>query len=103
MSYLKGRHNSRLSLDHRYPTIHYENFKDNDWTAFYGGVKEAIPPNTLTPLGKSVDLRMMVGSNHTRDKLTRQPHTGFLIFCNVALINWLYKKQLTTESAVFGA
>ena len=56
-----------------------------------------------TPLGKEVDLRMMVDSDHAGDKLTRRSHTGFLIYCNMALIVWLSKKQPTIETSVFGA
>ena len=101
MYYLKGRYNSRLALDPSYPKIDWKKFKDNEWSAFYGNVKEEIPPNTLTPIGKSIDMCMMVDSNHTGDKLTSRSHTGFLILCNLALINWLYKNQPTVESAVF--
>ena len=95
MSYFKGRHSSRLALDHIYPTIDYKKFKDNYWTAFCGDVKEAIPPNYPTPLGNSVDPFMMVDSNHAGNKLTRRSCTGILISCNMALINWLPKKQPT--------
>ena len=59
--------------------------------------------NALPPLGKEVDLRMMVDSNHAGDKMTRQLRTGFLIFLNMSLINWLSQKQPTIESSVFGA
>ena len=92
MDYLKGKHNSRLSLDPTYPDIDYETFKiDKDWTHFYGDVSEAIPPNTPDPLGKSVDLRIMVDSEHAGDKRTRRSRTGSMIFMNVSLINWLSK------------
>ena len=55
------------------------------------------------PLGKEVDLRMMVDSDHAGDKLTRRSRTGFLVYCNMALIVWLSKKQPTIETSVFGA
>ena len=45
----------------------------------------------------------MVDSDHAGDKATRQSCNGFMIFCNMALINWLSKKQPTVETAVFGA
>jgi hypothetical protein len=59
--------------------------------------------NAPPPLGKEVDLRMMVDSDHAGDKTTRRSRTGFLIFLNVSLINWLSQKQPTIESSVFGA
>jgi hypothetical protein len=55
------------------------------------------------PLDKDDDLRMMCDSDHAGDKKTRRSHTGFLIFCNVALIDWVSKKQATIETSVFGA
>ena len=83
MSYFKGRHNSRLALDPIYPEIHYDKLKGNDWMDFYIKVKEAIPPNSPTPLDKSVDLRMMVDRNRAGDKLARKYRIGFLIFCRI--------------------
>ena len=38
------------------------------WEEFYGDVAEAMPADMPTPLGKGVDLRMMVNSNHAGDK-----------------------------------
>ena len=62
-----------------------------------------MPPNAPKPLGKEVELRGYVDSDHAGDKSTRRSHTGFLIFMNTALINWCSKKQSTVEGAVFGA
>jgi hypothetical protein len=69
---------------------------------FYGNVEEAIPPDMPPPLGKDVDLCMMVDSDHAGEKSTQRSRTGFIIFCNLAPIVWLSKKQLTIESSVFG-
>ena len=74
---------------------------DNTLT-FYGDVTESIPPNAPDPRGKSVDLRMWVDSDHAGDKMTRRTNTGYFIFLNTALIDWLSKKQVTIESSVFG-
>ncbi|KAL7530823.1 hypothetical protein ACHAXR_003692 [Thalassiosira sp. AJA248-18] len=73
------------------------------WKDFYGDVNEAIPTNVPKPLGKEVDVRAMVGSDHAGDKETRRSRTGFMIFVNMALIGWLSKKQPTIETSVFGA
>ena len=35
--------------------------------------------------------------------MTRQSRTGYFIFLNTALINWLSKKQATIEGSVFGS
>jgi hypothetical protein len=70
---------------------------------FYDNVEEAIPPDMPPPLGKDVDLRMMVDSDHAGEKRTRCSLTGFIIFCNSAPIIWLSKQQATIETSVFGA
>jgi hypothetical protein len=46
---------------------------------------------------------MMCDSDHARAEETRCSRTGFLIFCNMALIDWVSKKQATIETSVFGA
>jgi hypothetical protein len=78
-------------------------FSQYNWTEFYGNVEEAIPVDMPEPLGKDLDICMMCDSDHAGDKRTRRSCTGFLIFCNMALIDWVSKKQATIETSVFGA
>ena len=92
-----------MALDPTYPDIDYSVFKQCDWKEFYGDAKEAIPSDAPEPRGKEVDLRLYVDSDHAGDKQTRRSRTGFFIFMNTALINWLSKKQATIETSVFGA
>ena len=73
-----------------------------DWE-FYGDTEEAIPADMPKPLGKEVDLRMFVDSDHAEDKKTNRSRTRFLIFCIMALIDWVSKKQPTIETSVFVA
>jgi hypothetical protein len=56
-----------------------------------------------TPLGKDLAVCMMCDGDHAGEKRTRRSRTGFLIFCNMALIDWVSKKQATIETSVFGA
>ena len=70
---------------------------------FYCDVTEAIPTDMPKPLGKEVNIRMMVDSDHAGDKRTRRFRTSFLIYCNMALIVWLSKRQPTIETSDFGA
>jgi hypothetical protein len=70
---------------------------------FYGNAEEAIPPDMPPPLGKDVDLRMMVDSDHVGEKRTQRSCTGFIMFCNLAPIIWLSKQQATIKTSVFGA
>jgi hypothetical protein len=103
MGYLRLKHNTRLVFDPSYPEICESDFPQFDWTEFYGSVTKAIPTDMPPPLGKAVDIRMMVDSDHAGDKRTQRSCTGFLIYCNMALIIWLSKRQPTIETSVFGA
>ena len=95
MACLKQKHNYRLVFDPTYPKIDESIFKYCDWKYFYGDAEEAIPPNSLKPLDKDVDLRAKVDSNREGDKETRRLRTGYLIFYNMSLVDWLYNKQPT--------
>jgi hypothetical protein len=80
MGYLQLKHNSQLIFDPTYPDIDLDSFPSYDWTEFYGDVTEAIPTNMPKPLGKEVDIQMMVDNDHTGGKQTRCFCTGFLIY-----------------------
>ena len=80
MGYLKQKHNSRLVFDPTYPDIVHSDFPKYNWTEFYHGAEEAIPPDMPEPLGKEVDLRMFVDSDHAGDKKTRSPGPDSLYF-----------------------
>ena len=104
MGYLKWKHNSWLFLDPTYPDIDIDTFDDGaDWKTFYGDVTKAIPPNEPDPRGKAVDLSMWVDSDYAGDIMTRRERTGYFIFLNTALIDWLSKKQANIEGSVFRA
>ncbi len=102
MGYLRLTHNSWLIFYPTYPDIDQTAFPSFEWTKFYGNVEEAIPPDMPPPLGKDVDLRMMVDSDHAGEKRTWCSRTGFIIFCNLAPIIWLSKQHTTVETSVFG-
>ncbi len=70
MGYLCLKYNCRLIFDPTYLLVDDSTFQHHDWEEFYGDVQEAIPTNAPPPLGKEVDLCMMVDSNHAGDKMT---------------------------------
>ncbi len=84
MGYLQLKHNSQLIFDPTYPDIDQTAFPSFKWTEFYGNVEEAIPPDLPPPLGKDIELHMMVDSDHAGEKRTRCSCTGFIILCNLA-------------------
>jgi hypothetical protein len=92
-----------MVFDPTYPEIDMGVFKICDWREFYGNVKEVIPGHAPRALGKMVDIRMYVDSDHAGDKLTRRSRTGFFILVNGAPVMWLSKRQTTVETSVFGA
>ena len=71
MAYLQQKHNSRLVVNPAYPKIDMTNFHECDWKEFYRDVTEPVPTDAPEPLGKDVDLCMMVDSDHAGDKQTR--------------------------------
>jgi hypothetical protein len=103
MSYLSQKHDTRPIFDPTYPKIDMGQFSQYNWTKFYSNVKKAIPVDVPEPLGKDVAVCMMCNSDHAEDKQARHSRTGFLTFCNMALIDWVSKKQPTIETFVFGA
>ena len=69
-SYLKSKSNSRLIFDPMEPDVGDSGFVECDWSDFYPGASEALPPNAPKLLGKGVTLRMFVDSNHAGDKVS---------------------------------
>eukprot|EP00804_Cyclotella_cryptica_P003833 CCRYP_018938-RA/>CCRYP_018938-RA protein AED:0.33 eAED:0.33 QI:0/0/0/1/0/0/2/0/299 len=103
LSYLKSKSNSGLIFDPMEPDVGGSNFMECDWSNFYPGASEALLPDAPKPLGKGVTLRMFVDSDHAGDKVSQRSRTGFVIFLNYGMIDWLSKKQSTVETSVFGA
>ena len=58
--------------------------------------------NAPEPQGKEVDICMFVDSDHAGDKVSHRSKSGFLIYVNIALVQWFSKKQSTVETSVFG-
>ncbi len=88
MAFIGLHHISCLCMDLIYPYIYNDQFPVMDWKEFYGDIQEPIWPNAPKPLGTPVDAHMFVGSDHTEDKQTSCPHSGFLIYANTALVDW---------------
>ena len=91
-----------MLFDTTYPNIDMRDFKNCDWKEFYGNATEAALPDAPLPLGKELDLRLYVDSDHADDKDTRRSRTGYFIFLNSAPIVWFSKRQPTVETSVFG-
>ncbi len=93
MLYFLLHHNSNLCMDPTCPDIDSTQFLVYDWSEFYGGVENPIPPNAPKAIGKVLDLHMFVDSYHVRDNHTHRSCTCFLIYLNNALFSLYSKKQ----------
>jgi hypothetical protein len=100
-SYLALHHNFRVVFDPTYPSVDMGAFIKTDWKSMYGDVKDMIPPDAPVNLGKKVDLRLFVDSDHAGEKFTSRSRTGHVIYLNMAPIVWFSKRQPTVESSVF--
>jgi hypothetical protein len=62
-----------------------------------------VPSDAPVFYGKEVDLRFFVDSDHGGDQFTRCSRTGFVIYLNMVLLVWFFKRQPTADSSVFEA
>jgi hypothetical protein len=102
-TYLGLYNNTRVVFDPTYPSVDMGIFIMTDQKSMYGDVKEMIPSGDPVPLGKDVDMRLCVDSDHAGEQFTSFSRTGFVIYLNMAPIVWLSKRQPTVESRVFGS
>ena len=70
---------------------------------FYLNAEEAIPDNALVPPGKSIQINVFVDADHAGNKVTRQSHTGLIIFMNMAPIFWYSKRQNSVETSMYSS
>ena len=69
----------------------------------YGNVKEEIPHNCPTPLGKPVKSTHYVDANLLHDLISGRSVTGILHVLNKTPTDWWSKLQNTVETATFGS
>ena len=88
------------------PVIDESKFQRQDWTSSeFGHVigKQEMPPNMPEPRGLGFTISAKVDADHAADTVTRRSRTGFLVYCNSALVYWFSKKQTSIESSSFGS
>jgi hypothetical protein len=102
-AYLKAHMRSRIILDDGRPVVDETRFLPADWSAFYPEAAESIPLNAPEPRGASVIILCFVDADHAGNRVARRSHTGVIIFCNHAPIQWFSKRQNTVETSTFGS
>jgi hypothetical protein len=95
--YLKKHARSWMVFNEMVPAINQSHFWVVDWSEFYPEAEEAIPWDAPDLRGVSVLTSCFVDSDHAGCRLTRQSHTGVLIFGNNAPILWHSKRQNTVD------
>jgi Reverse transcriptase (RNA-dependent DNA polymerase) len=102
-AYLKRYDASTMVFDDTEPVFDARRFKECDWSEYYPGAKEALPPDMPIARGRSVVMSCFVDADHAGCRVTRRSHTGVIIFVNRAPILWFSKRQNTVESSTFGS
>jgi hypothetical protein len=79
-AYLKAYDRSSLVFDPRPFENDPSRFTQPDWSEFYPGAAEAIPPNMPEPRGNEGEVTCYVDADHAGCRVTRRSHTGILLF-----------------------
>ena len=90
-----------MVFDPTYPSIDNDDFPRHDWYKHSGEVKEVIPKNAPSPLGKGFDTIGHVDAELAGDKMIRRSRIGFAIYLNQAPIYWFSKWQNGVEYSIF--
>ena len=69
----------------------------------YGDTQEELSHDAPIALGNSVIMTRYVDDNLYHDTLTGRSLTGVLHFLNKPLIDWVSKKQATSETGTYGS
>ena len=99
--YLKMNNNSTLVFDDTVPVFDDSEFTKCDWSKFYPGASEPLPPKAPELLRESITMLCFVDADHDVCRVTRRSHNGVLIFINKAPIRWFSKQQNTVETSTF--
>ena len=66
-------------------------------------MEEELPPKMAEPRGNMGRISAFVNADHSGNAVTRQSHSGIIIFVQNAPIIWFSKRQNTVEAAIFGS
>jgi hypothetical protein len=87
-SYLNKHDKSSIVFDPVDPYFNPDDFREVDWSEFYGDVIEELPPKMPKPLGNLVNITCFVDANHAGNVVTHHSHTGILIYLQNTPIIW---------------
>jgi hypothetical protein len=102
-AFLRRHPKLTLYLSPEMPLMDFGEFrtqKDNV-SELYRDADEQMPHTMPTQRGRSLVMTAFVDASHGGNKVTRQSHTGYVIFINRAPIIWYIKRQQTVETSTF--
>jgi hypothetical protein len=102
-NYLKHHEQSNLVFDPHFVDWDESWFQNFDWTDFYKGASESVPPSASEPWGDRVQMNVFVDADHAGNQVTRRSTTGILLYLNCAPIMWYSKARSTVELSTFGS
>ena len=100
----KHKHMGKLSYYSKTPEVDESAFNNNaDRKDLYGDVEEELPRKIPELGGNVVSISDFVDANHAGNFVTRQSHSGIIIFVQNDPIIWFSKRPDTVEAATFGS
>ena len=100
MVFVHWKYNSILVYNPSYPEIDHSVIKKCDWSEFYWNFDDTTVVITPECRGKEVDIQVFVNNDHSGDRISHRPRSGFFIYMNATLVQWFSKKHSTVETAV---
>ena len=85
-AYLKRYNKSTLVFDDTVPVFDDSEFTNCDWSEFYPGTSEPVPPKAPELRQEPIIMPCFVDADHAGCHVTRRSHNGVLIFINKAPI-----------------
>ena len=88
-------------MDPSLPRMDYSLFQTNpeEFKEYYRDAEEEMPHRMPRPRGMAVGTTSFVEASHSSNKVTRQSHSGHLLFVNRAPVKWLSIQQQTVETS----
>ena len=74
---------------------------NEDWSEFYGGVEEELPPKITGSRGRAINIYSFVDDNHAVNSVSRRSYTEIIMFIQNTSIIWFSKRRNTVKAATF--
>jgi hypothetical protein len=100
-AYLKLHNPTKLVFDNTKIDWDSEKFKNVDWSNFYRGAEEEIPPNAPEVWEQLVQINCFMDADHAGNKVMRCSQPGILIYLNSVLMIGIPRGKTPSIAANF--